>query len=288
MVTSLNPRVEILMHWLAGRRNGVGFWEMLHAITQKRGIYKSKKYIENIKEKDGYLEIKIIGYDRTIYYPYVLESRGNTYVNTDAYRNIKNVITDTMFQDNWHYYEFGPNKLSSNDIVVDIGACEGLFTLIASEKAKKVYAIEPLKSHYQGLLKTFDSAHNIEIMNIALGEENKKVFISSQGASSRITDESPELNTTEIDQYQMDVVFRDIPFTYLKADIEGYEPNVLQGAREVIAKYKPKISITTYHQQDHARWISSFLKEIDNRYQIVVKGVEHKWGAPVMLHAWID
>ncbi len=69
--------------------------------------------------------------------------------------------------------------------------------------------------------------------------------------------------------------------------MEGYEMIMLAGASDIIREYKPKIAITTYHQEQHARQIQDFLKSIVPSYQIMVKGLEERKGAPVMLHAWV-
>lgn len=78
----------------------------------------------------------------------------------------------------------------------------------------------------------------------------------------------------------------DIRLSYIKADLEGYEMNLLFGASKTIKKYKPKIAITTYHNEKHASEIEKYLLSINSAYNILTKGIEERKGAPVMLHAW--
>ena len=39
--------------------------------------------------------------------------------------------------------------------------------------------------------------------------------------------------------------------TFIKMDVEGYEPNVIMGANEIIKKHEPIIAISIYHKYDH-------------------------------------
>ena len=63
---------------------------------------------------------------------------------------------------------------------------------------------------------------------------------------------------------------------------------MLNGAKNLIREYKPKIAITTYHNKDHYILISDFLKNINPNYRIKLRGIEGNYGSPVILHAWID
>ena len=80
---------------------------------------------------------------------------------------------------------------------------------------------------------------------------------------------------------------RNLPLTYIKADLEGAELRMLAGAERTIRLNKPRIAITTYHEAHHADAITAFLRRIDPAYRILTKGIEHRAGAPVMLHAWV-
>jgi len=74
--------------------------------------------------------------------------------------------------------------------------------------------------------------------------------------------------------------------TYLKVDIEGYEQKMLEGAAETISSLRPKIAITTYHDENDVGSISKLLKRYCVDYRIRVKGISNRYGKPVMLHAW--
>ncbi|OGE45041.1 hypothetical protein A3B39_05450 [Candidatus Daviesbacteria bacterium RIFCSPLOWO2_01_FULL_37_10] len=79
---------------------------------------------------------------------------------------------------------------------------------------------------------------------------------------------------------------KNIKITYLKADLEGYEMQMLKGASKTIKKFKPKIAITTYHKKNDHIYICNFLKKLNPSYHFYLRGVDRRHGNPIMLHAW--
>jgi hypothetical protein len=55
---------------------------------------------------------------------------------------------------------------------------------------------------------------------------------------------------------------------YIKFDIEGAEPRALTGAKETLAKYKPRISIAAYHQPDHPKLIPEIIRAARSDYRM--------------------
>jgi hypothetical protein len=55
---------------------------------------------------------------------------------------------------------------------------------------------------------------------------------------------------------------------YIKMDIEGSEPRALEGAQETLKKFKPRISVTTYHEPDHPKLIPEIIKKARPDYTI--------------------
>lgn len=133
---------------------------------------------------------------------------------------------------------------------------------------------------------TFDQIDNVETLETALSDVKGDAVIQQSigGISSKVklsTDGIPNKVDT------IDKLFKDKPISYIKADLEGFDLQMIKGARETIIKNKPKIAITTYHRKDHAELISEFLRSIVLEYNIRVKGIELRNGSTIMLHAWI-
>ena len=53
---------------------------------------------------------------------------------------------------------------------------------------------------------------------------------------------------------------------YIKMDIEGAEPNALEGGRATIARWKPRLSLSAYHEPDHVVRIPAIVRDIRKDY----------------------
>jgi hypothetical protein len=111
--------------------------------------------------------------------------------------------------------------------------------------------------------------------------------VSQNGIASSINDVA---DGVEVDVTTIDDLFRDHdePISYLKADLEGYDVEMLEGAVETIRRHTPRIAITTYHRAEHARTMERLLRRVHPAYQVRCKGIFQDTGSPVMLHAWVD
>lgn len=266
-------RSRILFFWLMGRKNNVGFFELMRFFLKPTYLNKSAGYIESKSVNDNYLTVKFKGLAGQLYYP----------ANLDAFP-LYQVINEAFTPWHWHYYETTETIVEPNDIVVDCGAAEGLFGFITSQKCKKVYLIEPLPDFIAALKKTFRPFKNTVILPYALGEKPGIGYLSTENISSSLSNDK---NGAKVKITTLDNLFYDkkLPVTYIKADLEGFEMNMLRGAVKTIKKNKPKIAITTYHIKNHAKEISALLKKIVPEYEITLRGVEDRFGDPVMIHA---
>jgi FkbM family methyltransferase len=191
---------------------------------------------------------------------------------------------DESFQPaNWHYFTSGPLELSENDIVADCGAAEGLFSFVAAQKARKVHAIEPIPKWLPALDQIFRTMVNVEIMPVALGHRQGTLRMTDDEIYSRVS----ATGALEIPVKTVDSLFYDrgMPLTFIKADVEGYEFQLLLGAVETIRHNHPRLSLTVYHDQNHFAEIADFLRQIHSDYRISFRGIAAN-GNPVLLQAY--
>src|SRR3989344_3174099 len=87
----------------------------------------------------------------------------------------------------WIHKSYNPKgfEIKSDDVVIDIGAHAGIFTILASYYAKngKVYAFEPMKENFELLKENIklNYAKNIESINKAVSNKSGKIkFYVSQ------------------------------------------------------------------------------------------------------------
>jgi len=275
-MTDFRPYFRILRYWLMGNWQNASLLEMLELPFPRIFGSNPQNQIDHIEEAGKHLVVWIKGINRPLYYPKDIEIR---YLHM--------VINECTNPRSWHYYETAGTTVEDDDVVLDCGASEGLFSLLALERCKRIFIAEPLPEFVDCLTLTFSGIQNIKVLPFALSEENGEAFLEPAGISSRIVSgkEGIKISTRSIDSLFVENA-EDV--TYIKADVEGHEIDVLKGGTRTIQRNTPKISITTYHNPEHAEWIARFLTRIEPRYRIKKRGICLERGNPVMLHAWVE
>ena len=270
-------RFIILFHWLAGRRNGVSAGELLRHLRKKPNLAVGRSVVEEVGTEGDFYVYRLQGINTPVYYPREYDLHSFCICNCASF-----------VPDDWHFYEVPETRIAAGDTVLDCGAAEGVFSLVAASRCEKVYAVEPLPRFIAALEKTFEEVDNVRVLPFALTDRAGEVAIVDLGFASSIVPEGNE-GSTKVKATTIDELFfeRGIGIDFIKADLEGHEIEVLKGAERTIRENTPKIAITTYHCKEHAEAISRFLSSIDSGYRFRTKGI-NEFGTPFMLHAWVD
>ena len=270
-------KLAILGHWLLGKRSDVSAGQMAKYLFRKPLLAKGKGLAESLENQESFNVIRLRGMDLPIYYPEEYEL-STFYINACS----------VFFPEDWHYYEVQETSIAADDIVLDCGAAEGLFSVSVAGRCKRVYAIEPLPRFVEALERTFKRADNVELLPFALCDEVGKATMVDAGPLSsmgiRREGVSFDVETSTVDEL---FYKRGIPIDFIKADLEGYELLMLEGAENTIRENSPKIAIATYHKKEHESQIRRYLASANNRYQIKTKGI-NQFGTAFMLHAWVE
>jgi FkbM family methyltransferase len=271
----MNRRMAVLLHWLRGRRNGVGSAELLRFLKAPPARVRARRLIEAVDEDAGIYRVHLVGLEQPLIWPKSVDLSW-LYV----------VLAEQGDPSDWHFYEVPETSVRSDDVVVDCGAAEGLFALLVAKRAKRVYAVEPLPLWVQCMRQTFQRTENVQILSCALSDQTGRLRLQGRALSSKLNrDGDVEVHVETVDNLFFN---RGIEVSYLKADLEGHDLKMLRGARHTIANYTPRIAVTTYHDPAHARLMIDFVRSLNGRYRFKTKGIETASGAPVMLHAWVD
>lgn len=127
-----------------------------------------------------------------------------------------------------------------NDIVVDAGAAEGIFSLSIIDRASKVYLFE------------IDSGW-VEALKYTFAPWKDKVIIINKYLLDNVS-----YNSTSIDGYFTGT----IKPNFIKIDVEGAEGAILNGASKLLHKNMDlKLAICTYHKQEDESLFSKLLLE---------------------------
>ena len=147
---------------------------------------------------------------------------------------------------NWycglHEYEdmgFLLHTLQPGDLFVDIGANIGSYSILAAScKDVKVEAFEPIPSTFSWLQKNIqvNSMSQVNLMNIGLAEKKDTVYFSSNlGTVNHVlSDNEKNRSSIKVDVFPLDEVLKEKCPTIIKIDVEGYESQVLDGAKNII------------------------------------------------------
>jgi FkbM family methyltransferase len=241
----------------------------------EKNRFDSENWRENIKEELN-KTISLLADDLSIKTIIgVLKSR---YSIPPIYENYSAVMSSTGED---YFYDTPLNQhLTKQEVFFDIGAYTGdtlkQFIKIMNGQFSKIYSIELDQLNFYELKKSiggFDSGirNKIEIFNCGLGEIEEKVFYKPSLEATMVERGTltKELFEGEIKVY--DDLFREVPVTLLKLDVEGMEIEVLNGARNSIQEYRPKMAISIYHKNDHIWKIPQLIKEMNPDYKLYIR-----------------
>ena len=113
--------------------------------------------------------------------------------------------------------------------VLDIGAWCGTWSAEFAPYCKKIYAIEPDRTHVECLLKNLSSFHNIELLDYAVGDVETTVSLTDDDfTQARRIYSIGNISMKTVDSFQFENV------DLIKIDVEGFEMNVLRGAKDTL------------------------------------------------------
>jgi FkbM family methyltransferase len=133
--------------------------------------------------------------------------------------------------------------LTHESVVFDVGANIGLTSCIFSQRAATIYAFEPNPPVFRLLAENVaaNKLENVKPYELAIGARPGTINFCGESAFGYMTKDksAPEVRVETVDRLvdQLGVSRLD----FLKIDVEGFEPDVLAGARETIKRYNPTI-----------------------------------------------
>ncbi|MDR3000286.1 MAG: FkbM family methyltransferase [Fibromonadaceae bacterium] len=143
-------------------------------------------------------------------------------------------------EDSPHRYETRNFIVKNGDVIADIGAAEGIWALTYADIAKKIYLFESDKKWIQALKKTFEPW-------------KEKTIIVDKYVS----------NINEDKSVTLDDYFQNETLNFIKADIEGMEVKLLEGATKTLTRENDlKLLLCAYHKKGDAEEFKKRLDEL--------------------------
>ena len=164
---------------------------------------------------------------------------------------------------------FAPKK---DDILIDGGSCDGSTAARFSDMGCKVFAFEMDKINY-AMAAELAKKKGFVVENLGLGSYNHDshyTHIEGNIGASKIAKDGN--NITSIVTLDLYVANNKIPrVDFIKLDTEGAELNILRGATDTIARYKPRLAISAYHKLNDLWVLTKFVKSIRPDYEFAFR-----------------
>jgi len=136
-------------------------------------------------------------------------------------------------------------SLSPNDIVVDVGAFIGPFTLGAAPEVSEVISVEPSPQTAAVLRENVAHLDNVSVREFAAWSSSTTLmFKLGEDASDNSAidvDKSGVVSTMEVRAERLDETL-DGPVDFLKIDAEGAEPEAVEGAGTIARQVAVDVS----------------------------------------------
>ena len=197
-----------------------------------------------------------------------------------------------------HCYTTPPIHLTPQSLVLDVGACEGLFAfrVVRQNCAARVICFEPSVTNIRYARQAAEAngvAERVRFEPVAVSRFSGKVGFLEQtdkpDSHSVQAAEGPgaTVDAVSLDDYcathELKLGARDL----IKVDAEGSDFAVLLGAERLIRSGAPQIAVTTYHKPEHAAQMVDWLKRVQPQYRLRLKGFASwtRTPTPVLLQA---
>lgn len=152
-----------------------------------------------------------------------------------------------------HITELAKKEIKNGDIVLDLGANIGYFTLIFSRLAGpegKIFAFEPDPTNFSILKENIkiNNCFNVVLIQKAVADKNKKGFIylsEENKGDHRIYDSGDKRRKIEIETASLDNYFKNSKqkINFIKMDIQGAEILALRGMSQLLKSNKQWLKI---------------------------------------------
>lgn len=157
--------------------------------------------------------------------------------------------------------------LTNDESIVDLGAYDGdtirEFLTVTDGKYKNIIALEPDEKNFRKLERKTEGLPNLTRLNLGAWDKEETLFFAKKsGRNSRLEETGIPVNFNSVDNIVTEKV------TFIKMDIEGAELKALEGAKNTVAKYKPKLYVCAYHRNEDMFALPFKIKELYDGYKI--------------------
>jgi FkbM family methyltransferase len=165
------------------------------------------------------------------------------------------------------------NSLKNKDFL-DCGAYFGDSALMFARDyhPNNIYSFEPDPENYRILLETikYHNFKNVVPISKCVGEKCGEADFYTMGPFSHVPEAEGNsvMEMTTVDEFVRE---RKLDVGVIKIDIEGYEMEVLEGAKKTIVDQKPVLLLGIYHNPKEFFEAKQFVQELTPKYNFIFK-----------------
>jgi len=159
---------------------------------------------------------------------------------------------------------------SDDEWILDGGAYDGDTVRALAQYRDNRYAhllsVEPDPANFERLLASVaalprEIRQRVECRPVALGARRTTLHLEATGTAGSATATGASATSVAVEAETIDALVGSARPTYIKLDIEGFEPDALAGGRETIRRHAPVLAVCVYHLQDHLWRIPLMLRD---------------------------
>ena len=172
------------------------------------------------------------------------------------------------------YFDLDIVKCDRDEVIVDLGAYTGDSILsyiknYGEDCYQKMYCYEITPETFEILKNNLSRFSNIDCRLKGVGDRCGKLKVENNLVSASAN----TLNIQEDGDVEITTLDEDIkePITLIKADIEGFEQQALEGAKNHIKNDHPKLLISVYHKNEDLWRIPKMIYEMSEDYKFYLR-----------------
>ncbi len=236
--------------------------------------FESLSTVDKLKNENDFINPKFLHF---ILYKFDLKSIG---YDIKIYFSVIGVVIEFILEQ--YTYKINSRTIvaaENGDVVLDIGGCWGDTALYFANKvgaAGKVFSFEFIPGNINIFRKNLSLnptlAEQIQLVPSPVSDTSDQlIHFKDNGPGSTIkfqsfAEQTGEAHTISIDDFVVKNKIQKINF--IKMDIEGAEPQALEGAVNTIRRFKPKLAIAIYHSLDDFANIPNWILDLKLGYKI--------------------
>lgn len=176
-----------------------------------------------------------------------------------------------------HYFPSDLFALHKDEVFVDCGAFDGDtiadFVEETEGQFQRIVAFEPDAVTYPRLqerVMEFDEAirQKIQVSQEAVGRKPGTISFNATGTMLSVVGSGSSV----VPVAELDSALASFDPTYIKFDIEGFEPEALMGGSQLLSRTRPILAVSAYHEQSHLWRIPLLLSSLlPERYKFYLR-----------------